>query len=209
MNNTESFLYLIVALTVIVAPLIFASPTFAPSEELSNEVIYGDCLVRDFTWKNDHLNEESELYGTEEHMTEMRCEKGVHIFTVRVTHEQPEWIRIDINLERFSVTHNPYSTPFLNGFVTNEKISFETYDPQLLFEGGTGFKKIDVKISSRETYKPSDILNDLGEDEALKFESEYNDKKLAQTFEFDGAKNAVKEFRKRIISLQEPNNENR
>ncbi|MCY3627051.1 MAG: hypothetical protein OXG88_05370 [Gammaproteobacteria bacterium] len=197
MNTTTSrpYVYLIVALFFFGPPLVVASPVIAiePEETSANESIFEDCIVKDITlkWPDD----------SEEHGTKMQCESGTHLVIVGVPHEEPDRIRIDIYLDRFRFWSTDDDTPPYFKGIDDE------WDPE---EGESVYRSFiwNLKISSKETYKPKDILNDLAEDEEVKFEFEAYDQKHVNTVEFDGAEEAVKEFRKRVKSLQETSNEN-
>jgi len=52
---------------------------------------------------------------------------------------------------------------------------------------------------------PADILDDLAEDDEFQYKVELNGKKSVKILEFDGASNAIEEFRKRVKSLQDSN----
>ncbi|MXX95756.1 MAG: hypothetical protein F4039_04635 [Gammaproteobacteria bacterium] len=225
MNTTTprlSLTYLIVASFIFAASLIIASMPLIPSEITSNEAIFGDCEVQDITWKYDDERYrdyyvEEDVYGSEENETILRCEVGLRRFEVQVLHEEPDQIRIDIYLDRdfknFKPVLNDSTAPSLTGHVSDNNSSFKSEELGRVINQGEsdfwfkGFKQVKVKIDSKESYKPKDILSDFAEDDELIFEYKINAHQHVKTLKFDGAKNAVKEFRKRFKSLQNTSNE--
>ncbi len=222
MTTQRLFLtYLIVASFVFAVSLIIASIPLGPTEIISNEAIYGDCEVQDVTWKYDDeryraVYKDEDVYGSEEYETKLRCEVELRRFEVSVLHEDPDRIGIEIYLDRdfknFRPVLNDSTAPSLTGHISDNNSSFESEELRRVINKGEsdfrfkGFKQVKVKISSKESYKPKDILDVLVEDEELIFEYEINGHQHVKTVKFDGAKNAVKEFRKRFKSLQESSN---
>ena len=219
-NTPRLFLtYLIVASFIMGSPLVVASPVVEPPTTIPS--IYGDCEVQDITWKYDDESYrivDEDVYGSEEYATILRCEVGLRRFEGLVLHEEPDRIRIDIYLDRdFKNFYKAPSTkaPSLIGSITEEKSDFLSEGVrQVIVNGEIEFrfseaKQVDVKISSKETYQPNDILNDLAENGELKFEFETNAHTHEKTVKFDGVSNAAKEFLRRVKSLRETNNEDR
>jgi len=202
------------------SPLVVASPVVEPPTTIpSNEAIYGDCEVQDITWKYDDESYrlvDEDVYGSEEYATILRCEVGLRRFEVLVLHEEPDRIRIDIYIDRdfknFRPVLNDSTAPSLTGHISNNNSSFKSEELGRVINNGEsdfrfkGFKQVKVKIDSKESYKPKDILSDFAEDDELIFEYEINAHQHVKTVKFDGAKNAVREFRKRFKSLQEKSN---
>lgn len=218
--------YLIFASFIFAASLIIASMPLGPTEITSNEVTFGDCVVEDITWKYDDeryrtLYEEEEVYGSEEYGTKLRYEVGLRRFEVLVFHEEPDRITISIYIDRdfanFKPVLNDSTAPSLTGRISDDNSSFKSEELGRVREinkraGASdfwfkGFKQVKVKISSKESYTPKDILDILAEDEELIFEYEINAHQHVKTVKFDGVKDAVKEFRKRVKSLQKSSNE--
>jgi len=206
MNNLtpRPLLYLIVGLFIFAASIIIASaPGLEPTKIPSNKSIFGDCIVQDITWKyDDEGYRESDSYGVEEYSTEMNCESENRQVTVDVIHFEPDWIGFRIELGRFYLWRRKTDDTTLL-----DLSGWDLGDEEGKFVSPGGITN--VIISSKESYKPKDFLDDLTEDEKFKLEFEGNDQKIyIYTLKFDGAKKAVKEFRKRVNSLQETSNEN-
>ena len=221
MNATtpRSFLYLIAAFFLFGSPLIIASPVLSQTKTPSNESIYGDCIVQDIAWKQKVEFPANEFDWSEGNSTEMNCESGNRSITVSIVNEKPDRIWIGIYLDgdfhNFKPVLKADTAPSLSGSITEEKSDFLSQRVRQVIVNGeidfrfSGPQQVKVKVSSKETYKPNDILNDLAENGELKFEFETNAHTHEKTVEFDGANDAVKEFRKRIKSLQKTSNENR
>ncbi len=150
----------------------------------------------------------------------LRCEVGLRRFEVLVLHKKEgDRIRIeihlDIDLKNFTPVLNDSTAPSLMGHISHNNSYFQAVEWGRVINKGESdfefkaFDDVKVKIDSKESYKPNDILNDLAENGELKFEFETNDHTHEKTVEFDGANDAVKEFRKRIKSLRKTSNENR
>lgn len=229
MNTTTPRLflsYLIFASFIFAASLIIASMPLGPTEITSNEVTFGDCVVEDITWKYDDeryrtLYEEEEVYGSEEYGTKLRYEVGLRRFEVLVFHEVPDratiYFYIDRDFKNFRPVLNDSTAPSLTGRISDNDSSFKSEELGRVREINKGkresdfyfkgFKQVKVKISSKESYTPEDILDILAEDDELIFEYEINAHQYVKTVKFDGVKDAVKEFRKRVKSLQKSSNE--
>ncbi|MCY3627050.1 MAG: hypothetical protein OXG88_05365 [Gammaproteobacteria bacterium] len=207
MNNLtpKSSVYLIGTVFMMGSPLVVASPVVEPTKIPSNESIHGDCVVQDVTlkWDDEGYREMEEEYDFEEYATEMNCELENRKVIVSVRHAKPDWIHFRVELGRFYLwRRNSDDTTLL------DLDGWDSGDEARNFDNAGGIKNI--IISLQETYNTKDFFDDLADDEKLKLEFEGNDQKIyIYNLEFDGAKNAVKEFRKRVKSLQEPNNENR
>ena len=219
MNNTipRPLLYLIVGLFIFAASIIIASPLFDEQTKVTtNESTYGDCIVQDvkliYGFKNDA--DDFELYETK-----MNCESGNRSITVSIDNEEPDQITILIHLDRdfenFNPVRKPNIAPSLVGYLTTDESYFESEELRQEFVNGESdfrfkdFKEVNVKISSKEQYKPEDILNDLAENGELKLEFEINAHTHEKTVKFDGVSKAIKEFFRRVKSLQETNNKDR
>ncbi|MXX95758.1 MAG: hypothetical protein F4Y65_08755 [Gammaproteobacteria bacterium] len=209
MNTTtlRSFLYLIGTLFVMAGPFMIASRL--PQPFPSNESIYEDCVVQDITVKLGlgtgyvEVDEDGkpilheEPYEVLGHHTEMQCESDNHQFHLGVNHSEPQWMNFLIKIDRFE---------FWRGSIDlTSKIDFSGWYTEENAETGNTEK---FKISAKETYTLKDILNDLAESKELKFAYKVNDEKHVDTVNFDGAKEAVKEFRKRVSSLAESSTSN-
>ena len=165
----------------------------------SNESVFDDCVVQDEAireWGND----EPHLY-----QTFLKCESSDeydHEIWVYATASDDIVVKI-----------------FLEPFFRNKKSTFAALQANIRWSEYTyingerksitrnikgfyidGSKKIKVTMSS-----PKDILDDLAEDEEFQYEVELNGKKGVKILEFNGASNAIEEFRKRVKSLQESN----
>lgn len=217
--------YLIVGSFIFAASPIIASMPLSPTEITSNEVTFGDCVVEDITWKYDderyRKRYHEEVYGAEEYGTKLRYEVGLRRFEVLVFHEEPDQITISIYIDRDFANFKPVlddsTAPSLTGRISDNDSSFKSEELGRVREINKGkresdfyfkgFKQVKVKISSKESYKPEDILDILAEDDELIFEYEINAHQHVKTVKFDGVKDAVKEFRKRVKSLQKSSNE--
>ncbi|MDE0644668.1 MAG: hypothetical protein OXH84_00300 [Gammaproteobacteria bacterium] len=222
MNNTtprNCFTCLIVAFFLFGSPFVIASPVFSWTETPSNESIYGDCIVQDVAWKQKVEFPANEFDWSEGNSTEMNCESGNRSITVSIDNEKPDRIWIGVYLDKDFDNSKPVlkaaTAPSLFGSITEEKSDFLSNRVRQVIVNGeiefrfSGSNQVKVKVSSKETYKPNDILNDLAENGELKLEFEINAHTHEKTVEFDGANNAAKEFLKRVKSLQETSNQNR
>ena len=199
------------AIVVLGSLLIIASPVIEPSGPPTNVAIFGDCEVHDIT----------EVYFDMSYLTNLECEVGLRRVTLVVFHDEPDQITISIYIDRdfanFKPVLNDSTAPSLTGRISDDNSSFKSEELGRVREiykreGGSdfwfkGFKQVKVKISSKESYTPEDILDILAEDEELIFEYEINTHQHVKTVKFDGVKDAVKEFRKRVKSLQKSSNE--
>jgi len=222
MNTTTPrhfFTCLIVAFFLFGSSFIIASPVFSWTETPLNESIYGDCIVQDVAWKQKVEFPANEFDWSEGNSTELNCESGNRSITVSINNEEPDgiWISIylDTNVENFKPVLKADTAPSLFGSITEETSDFQSERVRQVIVNGeiefrfSGSKQVKVKVSSKETYTPSDILNNLAENGELKFEFETNTHTHEKTVEFDGANNAANEFLKRVKSLQTTSNKNR
>ncbi|MYF52547.1 MAG: hypothetical protein F4166_01770 [Gammaproteobacteria bacterium] len=126
----------------------------------------------------------------------MQCESDNHQFILWVDHSEPEWIDFELKLDGFEFGQNDThvtSKIYLAGWYTEANAQTGNIE--------------NLIVSSTETFTLKDILNDLAEDKELKFAYKANDEKYVDTVDFDGAKEAVTEFRKLVKSLQNSNTE--
>lgn len=165
----------------------------------SNESVFDDCVVQDIAIREWDKNEPffHEIF--------LKCnssDEQDHEIWVSATASDD--IVVKMFLEPFF--RNKKSTfAALKANITWSEYTYINAEGELITRNIKGFfidgsKTIKVTMSS-----PTDILDDLAEDDEFQYEVELNGKKSVKILEFDGASDAIEEFRKRVKSLQESN----
>lgn len=165
----------------------------------SNESVFDDCVVEDIAIREWDKNE-PHFY-----QKFLKCNSSDdHDHEIWVYTTASDDIVVKMFLEPFF--RNKKSTfAALKANITWSEYTYINAEGELITRNIKGFfidgsKTIKVTMSS-----PTDILDDLAEDDEFQYEVELNGKKSVKILEFDGASDAIEEFRKRVKSLQESN----